>query len=83
MLWKFSLGRCSPPVVKPNVIIENNTNHIEGSQISYHCSSGMEPAESYVSTCLSSGIWSPNPSHHNCTTKADIGNNAHECRNSI
>ena len=66
-------GRCSPPTVGPNIIIEGNTNHIEGSRISYYCQSGLEPTESTVSTCLSSGIWSPNPSEHNCTSTADIG----------
>ena len=61
-------------MVGPNVTIDNYTNRIEGSQISYHCLSGLEPVESTVSTCLSSGIWNPNPSQHNCTTKPDLGN---------
>ena len=69
----FILGRCSPPVVDPNVIIEGDINCVEGSRISYHCQSGLEPTESKVSTCLSSGIWSPNPAEHNCTTQPDLG----------
>ena len=66
------LGRCSPPVVSPNVTVDGYSNGVEGSQISFSCQSGLEPSESFVSTCISSEIWSPNPAEHNCTTPAEL-----------
>ena len=53
-------------MVSSSVIVEGYNNGREGSQLNYRCRSGLEPSESFVSTCTSGGIWSPNPADHIC-----------------
>ena len=40
-----------------------------GAEISYGCSSGFYPQDIIQTVCLDSGLWSPNPALHNCTSK--------------
>ena len=62
------LGQCNPPIVNSNssAIVEGYVNGREGSVITVCCQFGQEYGKSIVSTCVSGGLWSPDPAELTC-----------------
>ena len=46
--------------------MDYNTPALEGSQVSFSCSSGMVLTGPNISMCASNGEWEPDPNHIRC-----------------
>ena len=59
-----------PAGVSPNVLLPDDMPpYSEGAEIIFQCMPGFQPQENITTLCGSNGLWSPDPTLHNCTGK--------------